>query len=104
MGSSKKKGKKKFDFEAILNLAEIDIPEEEKESFRKDVEKIIEFVETISELPLEDVEPTTWRFEGTQRLREDIPKKFENVGGIIKNFPKKKDRFAVVPQVVDSEE
>lgn len=95
---------KKFDFEGILKLAQIDIPEEKKEIFRKEVEKIIEFVEKISELPLEDVEPTTWRFEGTQRLREDEPKKFENVSGIINNFPRRRERFAVVPQVVETEE
>jgi aspartyl-tRNA(Asn)/glutamyl-tRNA(Gln) amidotransferase subunit C len=92
-----------FDFENILKLSAIDIPEDKKQNFKNQVEKIIEFFKIISELPLDDIQPTTWKFEENQRLREDEPKKFENIQGIIDAFPKKRERFAVVPQVVETE-
>jgi aspartyl-tRNA(Asn)/glutamyl-tRNA(Gln) amidotransferase subunit C len=92
-----------FDFENILNLAAIDIPESKKQHFKEQVEKIIEFFKVISELPLYDIEPTAWKFEENQRLREDAPQKFENVQEIIDSFPKKRERYAVVPKVVDTE-
>jgi len=92
-----------FDFENILKLSAIDIPEDKKQNFKYQVEKIIEFFKIISELPLDDIQPTTWKFEENQRLREDEPKKFENIQGIIDAFPKKRERFAVVPQVVETE-
>jgi len=92
-----------FDFENILKLSAIDIPEDKKQNFKNQVEKIIEFFKIISELPLDDIQPTTWKFEENQRLREDEPKKFENIQGIIDGFPKKRERFAVVQQVVETE-
>lgn len=92
-----------FDFENILKLSAIDIPEDKKQNFKNQVEKIIEFFKIISELPLDDIQPTTWKFEENQRLREDEPKKFENIKGIIDAFPKKRERFAVVPQVIETE-
>jgi aspartyl-tRNA(Asn)/glutamyl-tRNA(Gln) amidotransferase subunit C len=92
-----------FDFENILKLSAIDIPEDKKQNFKNQVEKIIEFFKIISELPLDDIQPTTWKFEENQRLREDEPKKFENIQGIIDAFPKKRERFAVVPQVIETE-
>jgi glutamyl-tRNA(Gln) and/or aspartyl-tRNA(Asn) amidotransferase, C subunit len=92
-----------FDFENILKLSAIDIPEDKKQNFKYQVEKIIEFFKIISELPLDDIQPTTWKFEENQRLREDEPKKFENIQGIIDAFPKKRERFAVVPQVIETE-
>ncbi len=92
-----------FDFENILKLSAIDIPEDKKQNFKYQVEKIIEFFKIISELPLDDIQPTTWKFEERQRLREDEPKKFENIQGIIDAFPKKRERFAVVPQVIETE-
>lgn len=91
-----------FDFENILNLSMIDIPEEKKKFFREQIEQIIDFFNIINELKLEEVEPTQWKFEESQRLREDIPKSFENIKEIIEGFPKKRDRFAVVPQVIES--
>ncbi len=92
-----------FDFENILKLAAIDIPENKKQQFKEQVEKIIEFFKVISELPLDDIEPTAWKFEESQRLREDVPQKFENVQEIIEGFPKKRERYAVVPKVIDTE-
>ncbi len=91
-----------FDFENILKLSMIDIPEEKKKFFREQIEKIIDFFNIINELKLEEVEPTQWKFEESQRLREDIPKIFENIKEIIEGFPKKRDRFTVVPQVIES--
>lgn len=88
-------------FEEILELCALDIPQEKREEFKKQVEKIIEFYSVISELPLESVEPTTWRFEQKQELREDIPKRFEDVDMMIENFPKTIERFCVVPQVLE---
>ncbi len=102
-GEDKSKPEEKeelFDFEGILSLAQIDIPLDKKEEFRKQVEEIVRFFGTINELDLEGVEPTAWKFEESQRLRDDTPKKFENIKGIIDGFPKRRERFAVVPQVI----
>ncbi|GEM_PF-934261 len=90
-----------FNFEEILELCNIDIAQEKKEYFRKQVEKIIEFYNTLSELKLEDVEPTTWRFEQTQEFREDVPEKFARPDLIVSGFPKSVENFCVVPQVIE---
>lgn len=90
-----------FNFEEILELCAIDIPQEKKEEFRKQVQKIIEFYNVLSELKLEDIEPTTWRAEHKQEFREDVPEKFTNRDLIISGFPKSVENFCTVPQVIE---
>ncbi len=99
-----KTDKTEFKFEEILKLCSLEIPKEKEPEFRRQVEKIIEYFEVLSELDLEGVEPTTWKFEEFQRMQDDIPEKFEAVAEIIEQFPRRKDIFAVVPQVIEEKE
>ncbi|MCS7213109.1 MAG: Asp-tRNA(Asn)/Glu-tRNA(Gln) amidotransferase subunit GatC [Candidatus Calescibacterium sp.] len=90
-----------MEFEEILELCALDIPLDKKEDFKRQVEKIIQFYNTLSELDLGDIKPTTWRFESKQEFRDDIPERFEDADMIVKGFPREVQGFCFIPQVLE---
>jgi len=90
-----------FDKEKIQHLAKLcrmDLTEEEKESFAKDLNKILDYVNQIKDLEL-DCEPFTGLWFNDFRedevfIDEEIRKK------IIENFPEKEGEWLKVPPVL----
>ncbi len=86
--------------EKLAHLARLEFNNAEKEAIRKDLEKMIGFVEKLNELNLEEVEPLLHMSEEVNVFRED-----EVHGSIsreegLKNAPSHDEQFFKVPKVI----
>jgi len=57
----------------LSNLARLQFDATEKESIKKDLQRMIQFVEKLSELDTTGVAPLLHMSSGTNVLREDLP-------------------------------
>lgn len=58
----------------VAKLARLRLAEDEVERMAGELSKILEYVETMNELDLEGVEPTSHVVDLTNVLREDVPR------------------------------
>jgi aspartyl-tRNA(Asn)/glutamyl-tRNA(Gln) amidotransferase subunit C len=84
----------------IAHLARLDFPETEKASMKKDLERMIRFVEKLSELDTTGVPPLLHMSDVINNLREDEVKGSVSREEALKNAPRHSDRFFLVPKVI----
>jgi aspartyl-tRNA(Asn)/glutamyl-tRNA(Gln) amidotransferase subunit C len=85
----------------IAHLARLSFEGGEKESIKKDMEKITGFMDKLSELPTENVEPLIFMSEEVNRLREDVAIQTISHEEAMKNAPKKDSDYFRIPKVLD---
>lgn len=85
----------------IAHLARLEFQGEDKVSIQKDMERMIEFVDKLSEIDTENVEPLIFMSEEINRLREDEPKITVTHEEALKNAPKKDSDYFRIPKVLD---
>lgn len=88
--------------EHIAHLARIELNEEEKTKFEKELSAILEFVKKLNEVDTDNVEPMTGgtSLENATRPDEQIDKTLDNmVGKLIEAAPDKKGRWVKVKSV-----
>jgi len=84
----------------IALLARLKLTEEEVELFSKQLGDILSFVEQLSELDTEGVEPYIQKIEETP-MREDKPGESLPQEEALKNAPERENGFFVVPRIVE---
>lgn len=89
------------DVEHIASLAKLKFSEEEKKKLQGELNKILEYMDTLNELDTENVEPLENINDTENVLREDIPGKSLTNEEALKNAPAKMDGFFKVPRVLD---
>jgi aspartyl-tRNA(Asn)/glutamyl-tRNA(Gln) amidotransferase subunit C len=85
----------------IGRLARIRIEEEEVASYQQEINSILGFVEQLSEVDVEGVEPMTSVTPMTLRRRDDVVSDGGYPEQIVKNAPLTEDNFFMVPKVVE---
>jgi aspartyl-tRNA(Asn)/glutamyl-tRNA(Gln) amidotransferase subunit C len=85
--------------EKLENLSMVEI--ENKEKMAKDLEEILNFVEMLNELDTSNIPATFSTLNNPTPLREDIPVKSDVIEDILKNAPKAKDGFFIVPKIIE---
>ncbi len=85
----------------IARLARIKIADDEVEGLRKELNGILTWVEQLSEIDTEAVEPMTRVVAQDLKKRVDEVTDGEIAGEIVKNAPMTEDHFFVVPKVVE---
>lgn len=86
----------------LEKLSSLKISDEKREGVIKQLSEIVEFVENLSELPLDNEEATFTTVSGGTPLREDIPHVNPKiVETILKNSPKSENGFFVVPKIIE---
>ena len=86
--------------ENLCKLACLEFDAAGKQEIKKDLQKMIGFVEKLNELDLRDVEPLLFMGDETNVLREDIPEEPLSRSEALKNAPKADQQYFKVPQVV----
>lgn len=71
----------------VANLARLEITAEEREQFRHQLGVIIEYVDTLQQLPTDDVEATLGAFPHENVFREDEPREPMGADGVLANAP-----------------
>jgi aspartyl-tRNA(Asn)/glutamyl-tRNA(Gln) amidotransferase subunit C len=87
--------------EKVAKLAKLEFSGEEKEKFTGQFKKIIGFIEKISELNTENVQPTTHAVEKKNVLRKDDLKPSMPNSEIGSIAPKFSDGSIVVPKIIE---
>jgi aspartyl-tRNA(Asn)/glutamyl-tRNA(Gln) amidotransferase subunit C len=85
----------------IAHLARIAVAEDEVEHLRGELNAILAFVEQLSEVDIEGVEPMTSVTPMRMKMREDVVTDGEIAEKIVGNAPATADNFFVVPKVVE---
>ncbi len=93
----------KKDVKYIAELARLKFNEEEIESFTKDLNEILTYMEKLNELDTENVEPLSHPVEGYNAFREDAVKPSVSTEEALKNAPAKDESFFKVPKVIGGE-
>jgi aspartyl-tRNA(Asn)/glutamyl-tRNA(Gln) amidotransferase subunit C len=85
----------------IAHLARIAVADDEVEHLREELNAILAFVEQLSEIDVEGVEPMTSVIPMEMKKRPDVVADGGIPEDIIKNAPAAEDHFFVVPKVVE---
>ncbi len=90
----------KSEVENIASLSRLSLNENEIENYQKELSDILDFAKKIDQLDLKNVEPTAHILDLKNINREDEVKISLSQEEMLKNSPKQKDGFIVVPKVV----
>ncbi len=85
----------------ISKLAHLEFSEDELKAITPQFSKILDYIDELSKIDLEGVEPMTHVLEVTNVMREDEVKESISVEDALKNAPKHNDIFFKVPKVFD---
>ncbi|MES2342232.1 MAG: Asp-tRNA(Asn)/Glu-tRNA(Gln) amidotransferase subunit GatC [Pseudomonadota bacterium] len=85
----------------VARLARIAEPPERLEPLARELSGILAWIEQLSEVDTEGVEPMTSAVAVAAPMREDVVTEGGDVTKILANAPKTKDGFFVVPKVVE---
>lgn len=88
--------------EQLARLAQLEFDDARKEEFKKDLQKMIGFVEKLSDLDVSGVEPLLYMGGEPESLREDIRQPSLDRKVALSNAPDADDQYFKVPQVVKS--
>ena len=85
----------------VAHLARIALPETEVERMQGELNAILSFVEELSKVDIEGVEPMTSVTPMRLKLREDNVSEGGIADAIVANAPLSEDHFFAVPKVVE---
>jgi aspartyl-tRNA(Asn)/glutamyl-tRNA(Gln) amidotransferase subunit C len=85
----------------VAHLARIAVAEDEVAGLQGELNAILAFVEQLSEVNVDGVEPMTSVTPMKMRMREDKVTVGDIADDILRNAPAREDHFFVVPKVVE---
>lgn len=88
----------------LANLARLQFNDQEKEIIKKDLQRMIHFVDKLNELNTEGVEPLLHMTDAINVLREDEVKGSISREEALKNAPDSDGTFFKVPKVIKKQE
>ena len=95
--------KTQFDVAKIAQLARLELKKDEAEQLHKDMEGIVGYIDMLSELDVEGVEPTAHAVPLTNVCREDVETESFPREAMLENAPDLvDDELIKVHQVIDS--
>ncbi|MDX0719314.1 Asp-tRNA(Asn)/Glu-tRNA(Gln) amidotransferase subunit GatC [Sinorhizobium medicae] len=85
----------------VARLARIAVSDQEAERMTSEINGILGFVEQLSEVNVDGVEPMTSVMPMTMKKREDVVADGDRAADIVANAPNSDRNFFVVPKVVE---
>ncbi len=82
-------------------LAKLELSKEEKEDAKKDMGRMLDYIDKLGELDTTGVEPMSHVFPVNNVFREDVVTNQDTREAILKNAPEEKDGMFVVPRTFD---
>ncbi len=84
--------------EYVSILAKLELSDEEKEQAKKDMGRMLDYIDKLNELDTTDVEPMSHVFPVMNVFREDVVTNGDESGKMLQNAPGQKDDMFVVPK------
>lgn len=91
---------RKEEIEHLSWLARIELTEEEKEKFEKQLGSILEFFSVLDDADVEDVEPTHHVIGITNVFRDDEVEESLPQEAVLRNAPKREDGYFKGPRIL----
>ena len=85
----------------IARLARIKISDQEAQGLQSELSGILAWVEQLSEVDTDDVEPMTRVVPIELKQREDVVTDGDQADAVIANAPVREEQFYAVPKVVE---
>ena len=85
----------------IAHLARLKFEGDKKVTIKEDMNNIISFMDALSEVPTDNVEPLIFMSDEVNVLREDIATETITQKEALKNAPKKDSDYFRIPKVLD---
>jgi aspartyl-tRNA(Asn)/glutamyl-tRNA(Gln) amidotransferase subunit C len=85
----------------LAHLSKLSFEGAQKDAIRHDLERMIAFVDKLSELDTTGVEPLIFMSEEVNRLREDVVHQDITHEEALRNAPKKDSDYFRIPKVLD---
>jgi aspartyl-tRNA(Asn)/glutamyl-tRNA(Gln) amidotransferase subunit C len=85
----------------IAHLARVAVADDEVEHLRGEINAILAFVEQLSEVNVEGVEPMTSVTPMAMKKRPDVVTDGNNAEAVLKNAPVTEHNYFLVPKVVE---
>jgi aspartyl-tRNA(Asn)/glutamyl-tRNA(Gln) amidotransferase subunit C len=86
----------------LANLSKLEFDEESKEGIKKDLTRMLAFVEQLNGLDTDGVEPLIHVNEETNKFREDVVSEELSQKEALKNAPEHDGFYFKVPKVVEN--
>ena len=86
--------------EYVSILAKLELSEEEREQAKKDMGRMLDYIDKLGELDTEGVEPMSHVFPVQNVFREDIVSNSDTREQLLNNAPEQKDGMFMVPRIV----
>lgn len=81
-------------------LAKLALSDEEKEQAKKDMGRMLDYIDQLGELDTSGVEPMSHVFPVENVFREDVVVNGDGSGETLCNAPEEKDNMFVVPRTI----
>lgn len=85
----------------IANLAHLTLKEDEIDTYLLHLQDILNFADTVSNAPVENLEITVGANEAKNRFRKDEIKVFEDNASLLKNALTKEQNMFKIPKVIN---
>ena len=82
-------------------LAKLELSDEEREQAKKDMGRMLDYIDKLNELDTSGVEPMSHVFAVRNVFREDIVTNGDESDKILRNAPDEKDNMFLVPKTFD---
>jgi aspartyl-tRNA(Asn)/glutamyl-tRNA(Gln) amidotransferase subunit C len=89
------------DVDYVARLARLALSDEERARYREQLAKILDHIEALNKYDVTGVAPTSHVVPVANVGREDEPRVFENIEGILSQAPDREDVFFKVPKVIE---
>jgi len=85
----------------IAHLSRLEFEGEDKKLIIQDLERIVDMMDTLQQIPTDDVEPLIFMTDEYNSLREDVAEVSLTQQDVLKNAPKKDSDYFRIPKVLD---
>ena len=89
--------------EYVCILAKLELSDEEREAAKKDMGRMLDYIDKLNELDTSAVEPMSHVFPVQNVFREDVVTNGDESDKTLQNAPEEKDNMFVVPRTFDKE-
>jgi len=88
----------------LSSLAKLEFEGKDKEEIKKDLERMLSFVDKLNEIDTEGVDPLIYLTDEYASLREDVAKNTLDKKTALKNAPSKDSDYFRVPKVLNKDQ
>ncbi len=82
-------------------LAKLELSEEEKETAKRDMGRMLDYIDQLNELDTSGIEPMSHVFPVNNVFREDVVTQGDDRENMLRNAPEQKDGAFKVPKTVE---